>query len=42
LQTGDELERIGPDLEVDDDVEMVFTLPMPSISLIELIPKTTP
>jgi xylan 1,4-beta-xylosidase len=42
LQAGDELERIGPDLEVDDDVEMVFTLPMPSISLIELIPKTTP
>jgi xylan 1,4-beta-xylosidase len=42
LRARDELDRIGPDLEVDDDVEMAFTLPMPSISLIELIPKTTP
>jgi xylan 1,4-beta-xylosidase len=39
LRARDQLDRIGADFEVDDDVEMVFSLPMPSISLIELIPR---
>jgi xylan 1,4-beta-xylosidase len=42
LRARDQLDRISPDIEVEDDVELVFSLPMPSISLIELIPKTTP
>ncbi|MFC0106416.1 GH39 family glycosyl hydrolase [Kibdelosporangium aridum] len=39
LHAANELARIGEDIEVDADVEMAFTLPMPTISLIELVPR---
>ncbi len=39
LHAANELARIGEDIEVDADVEMAFTLPMPAISLIELVPR---
>ncbi|CAM4044396.1 xylan 1,4-beta-xylosidase [Kibdelosporangium persicum] len=39
LREANELERIGEDRDVEADVELTFTLPMPSISLIELVPR---
>ncbi|MET0132903.1 MAG: hypothetical protein ABW215_04840, partial [Kibdelosporangium sp.] len=39
LPVADRPATLHPDREVDDGVETVFTLPMPSMSLIELMPR---